>query len=204
MELATILDWVTRYGGPALFALMMFGIVGLPIPDETLLVFSGYMIYRGSFHVPNIWLWAVCGSACGITLSFVIGRTVGLQLILRFGRLTRITPQRLDRIRQWFHGVGHWGLVLGYFVPGVRHATALLAGSSHLEWRIFALFAYAGAMLWVTTFLSIGYVLGERWEAASAQAHRWALIGGGVLVVAVGVGWLLRRRGRPPEDGASA
>jgi len=32
------LAWVTEYGYPAIFALLMLGIVGVPVPDEALLV----------------------------------------------------------------------------------------------------------------------------------------------------------------------
>ena len=31
-----VLGWITQYGYLAIFALLMFGIVGLPVPDETL------------------------------------------------------------------------------------------------------------------------------------------------------------------------
>jgi len=36
-----VFQWVSTYGYGALFLLLMLGIVGLPIPDETLLVFCG-------------------------------------------------------------------------------------------------------------------------------------------------------------------
>ena len=39
----SVLSWVSSYGYVAIFLSMVLGIVGLPIPDETLLVFSGYL-----------------------------------------------------------------------------------------------------------------------------------------------------------------
>jgi membrane protein DedA with SNARE-associated domain len=39
-----LLDWIPEYGYPALFFLLMLGIVGLPVPEETLRTFSGYLI----------------------------------------------------------------------------------------------------------------------------------------------------------------
>ncbi len=41
-----LLNWIPEYDSPALFLLLMLGIVGLPIPDETLLTFSGYLIFK--------------------------------------------------------------------------------------------------------------------------------------------------------------
>ena len=37
-----VLHWISQYGYPAIFCLLMLGIVGLPVPDETLLTFTGY------------------------------------------------------------------------------------------------------------------------------------------------------------------
>ena len=53
--------------------------------------------------------------------------------------------------------------------------------------RTFAIYAYAGALLWVSTFISLGYFLGERWKAVEANIHLYLLWGGiamGVLVIA--------------------
>ena len=133
MDLQTILNWVSNYGAPALAMLLMLGIVGLPVPDETLLVFSGYLIYRGTFHAPTIWIAAFLGSACGITLSYTIGRTLGMGFVHRCGPRFGATEERIEKVHRWYDGVGHWGLVFGYFIPGVRHFSALVAGTTKVS-----------------------------------------------------------------------
>ena len=101
----------------------------------------------------------------GITCSYIIGRTVGWKFLhSRFGKLLHITDERIRRIHDWFDRIGHWALLIGYFVAGVRHFTAIVAGTSKLEYRSFALFAYSGAIAWVSTFLFLGYHFGKRWE----------------------------------------
>jgi membrane protein DedA with SNARE-associated domain len=40
-----ILAWITEYGYAAIVGLLMLGIVGLPVPDETLLTFTGYLVF---------------------------------------------------------------------------------------------------------------------------------------------------------------
>jgi membrane protein DedA with SNARE-associated domain len=170
-----VLAWIAQYGYLAIFALLMCGIVGLPIPDETLLTFSGYLIYKGSFALPWAFAAAFCGSAFGITISYTLGRTFGLKLIHRDGRYVRITEEHVQRAHAWFARVGHWGLTFGYFIPGVRHLTAYAAGMSDVEPHQFAVFAYTGAFLWVSAFLSLGYFLGERWEAVEKNIHYYLL-----------------------------
>ena len=126
--LETALQLVSQYGDLALFFLLVFGIIGLPIPDETLLTFAGYLIFKGHLHFPTTLAAAFAGSVCGITGSYLIGRTGGLYVIHKYGRYVHITPERLDYVHAWFERVGRWGLFFGYFIPGIRHFTAIIAG----------------------------------------------------------------------------
>jgi membrane protein DedA with SNARE-associated domain len=72
-----LLNWIPEYGYPALFLLLMLGIVGLPIPDETLLTFSGYLIFKNQLLWMPTMATAFFGSICGITISYLIGRRLG-------------------------------------------------------------------------------------------------------------------------------
>lgn len=190
--LETVILWITQYGYVALFFLLMLGIVGLPIPDETIMVFSGYLIQRGTFHAGPTWVTAFCGSVCGITLSYWIGRKLGLPFVLRYGKYIHFTPERLGKVLQWFERVGHWALFVGYYIAGVRHFSAVVAGTSGLRWPAFALFAYGGAAVWVTTFLTIGYFVGEKWEVMAEQLHH-NLMWISVVVLGVVGGYLVYR-----------
>jgi membrane protein DedA with SNARE-associated domain len=189
-----LLQWVSAYGYFAIFGLLMAGIIGLPIPDETLLVFSGYLISRGSLNPVGALAAAFFGSACGITASYWIGHSLGMTVVHRYGKWFHITQRHIDKVHDWFRHLGHWSLMLGYFIPGVRHLTALVAGATELEYPQFALFAYAGALVWVTTFLSLGYFLGDRWQEMFERIHHHLTEAGlGILAVAV-LFWLWRRR----------
>src|SRR5262245_35780393 len=82
----TLLAWITNYGAISLFFLMMLGIIGLPIPDETLLVFSGYLIFKEKLDPLFTFSMAFLGSLAGITVSYYLGRVYGLKLIHKYGR----------------------------------------------------------------------------------------------------------------------
>ncbi len=172
----SILAGIAHYGYVAVFLLLTLGIVGLPVPDETLLTFSGYLVFKGNLSFPLAFAAAWAGSTCGITISYYLGRTFGLTLIHRYGRYVRITEDHVLKAHAWFERVGHWGLTFGYFVPGVRHLTAYAAGMSEVAPRQFALFAYSGGFLWVAAFLSLGYFLGERWRTVESRIHGYAVV----------------------------
>ena len=188
-----VLAWITQYGYLAIFGLLVFGIVGLPVPDETLLTFTGYLIFKGHLSLVATFCTALAGSACGITLSYLLGRLFGMTLIHRYGRYFHVREEHVEKAHAWFRRIGHWGLTFGYFIAGVRHVTAYAAGISELEFPQFALYAYAGAVLWVSTFIGLGYFLGERWEYVARNIHHYALlltIGAAILIA----GWLIWRK----------
>jgi membrane protein DedA with SNARE-associated domain len=192
------MDWalaqITNYGPPMLFLLLMFGVVGLPIPDETLLVGCGFLISRGKMNPLTTWLFAIGGSWCGITLSYTVGRTLGIGVVHRFGKYLHVTEERLDKVRTWFDRVGHWALFIGYYIAGVRHFTAMTAGISKLKFTHFMLYAWSGGVTWVTAFLTLGYFLGDRWEQIAEIVHHDLLYVSIGLLACIGVVYYLRYR----------
>lgn len=189
-----VLDWVSTYGYVAIYCLLMFGIVGLPIPDETMMVFCGYLISQGHLHPLHTLLVALAGSISGITTSYILGRTLGLGFVHKYGPYIHVTQKRLDRVHEWFDRIGHWALFVGYYIAGVRHFTAIVAGTSGLEFRNFAAYAWSGAFVWVCTFLGIGYYFGEHWREVATLIHSHLLWISAVVLLAAAGYWYYRRR----------
>jgi membrane protein DedA with SNARE-associated domain len=192
------MDWalakISVYGPEGLFVLLMLGVVGLPIPDETLLVFCGYQISQGRMSPLTTWLFALAGSWCGISLSYTIGRTLGLGVVHRFGKYLHITEERLNRVHGWFDRIGHWALFAGYYIAGLRHFTAIVAGISKLPFPTFAAYAWSGGVLWVTTFLTLGYFIGDKWEQIAEMIHHYVLYASIVILAGAGLWYYLRFR----------
>jgi membrane protein DedA with SNARE-associated domain len=190
-----VFQWVSTYGYGALFVLLMLGIVGLPVPDETLLVFCGYLISRGTLNPAWTLITALLGSWCGISLSYWIGRTLGIGAVHRFGRYLHVDQKRLDHVHRWFEHSGHWALFGGYYIAGVRHLTAIIAGASKLGFGTFILFAWSGGVCWAAAFLTLGYFIGEDWRRIADLVHR-DLLYGSIVVIAVVLLYLIVLRPR--------
>jgi membrane protein DedA with SNARE-associated domain len=161
LDKETIAHLLLSYGSIVLFFLLALGILALPIPDETLIVLSGILIKSGHLYFVPTLLSAYTGSLCGITLSYLLGRYGGHYLLERYGGWIGLTEKKREYIHQWVDRFGKWTLFFGYFVPGLRHFTGLCTGMMGLDYHSFAIFAYAGALVWVATFLSVGYFFGE-------------------------------------------
>ena len=162
--------WLGQYGYPAIFFLLIGGIVGFPVPDQLLLVVSGYLILTKAFAVGPTLFAAVLGSICGITVSYLIGRCSGSYLAK-----TRFAAARLEKARSYFERFGSWTLIFGYFVPGVRNLIGFTSGVMRLKPRAFAPFAYCGAVVSSLTCVGLGYFLGSQASSVLVSAGRFGL-----------------------------
>ena len=186
-------SWMSEYGYGALFALLMLGILGLPIPDETLLMCSGYLVSQGKLAFQPTVATAFLGSVCGISLSYLLGWWIGPPILLRCEQVFHLKPDALDRARIWYQRKGKYALFFGYFIPGVRHLTALLAGSARLPLSTFGLFAYSGGLMCSLTFISLGYGLEEEWKTFSGTIHQWLVVAAMLTITGIGLWMYLQK-----------
>ncbi|HWB29018.1 MAG TPA: DedA family protein [Vicinamibacterales bacterium] len=193
----TLVDSLAAHGSLALFGLLVLGVAGLPVPDETLLIIAGMLIDQSRLHAGPTYAAAMFGSAVGITISYLIGRAAGIIVIQRHGHRLRVPTDSIEDVRAVFRRAGKWSLTFGYFVPGLRHLTALVAGAANLEFGLFAAFAYSGAIVWSITFITLGVYLGDRWETAAREIEIHGRIAGIVVLLmgAAALAWITRRKG---------
>lgn len=151
-----------------LFLGLAGGIIGLPIPDEVLLTFVGYNITLNHMDFTTSLLTAYSGAIFGITLSYLLGMILGLPFLHKYGSYIGINEKRITYVHDLFDKWGGLLLFFGYFIPGVRSVTAFIAAVSGMNWAKFALFAYAGAIVWCTTFILLGEHVGNEWYRVEA------------------------------------
>ncbi|WP_332696743.1 DedA family protein [Halalkalibacter lacteus] len=154
---------IFEYGYFGIFIALVGGIVGLPIPDEVLLLTIGYYSYLGRVNLLTALISSYLGSVIGITISYILGAKLGLPFLLKYGNKIYLTKTKISNAQQLFSKHGAWLLLLGYFIPGIRHLTGYLAGISRMRIGTFILYSYIGALFWVTVFVLSGYELGIKW-----------------------------------------
>jgi membrane protein DedA with SNARE-associated domain len=190
-----MLAWIPRYGYAAIVGLLAASVV-VPVPDDALLLVAGSLVYGGELPlVPTIGAGAL-GTACGMTVSYGLGRWLGDRLIRRVGRLVHLDAVRLDAARAWYLRWGRSSVFFAYFVPGLRHVAAFASGSAGLPWATFGALGYSGGLVWASVMVTLGYFFGAEWAHVSARVHRMLLAGLAVAVIVVLVGVGVVRRGR--------
>ncbi|HEX3015220.1 MAG TPA: DedA family protein [Desulfobacteria bacterium] len=197
-ELAFHLIATYKYVG--LFLSLALGLLGIPIPDETIMTFVGFLVYRQKLSLLLTVLVSIFGSLSGMSLSFVIGRKIGYRFLAKFGAYIHLTPAKLEKHKGWFDRYGARSIVIGYFVPGVRHVTAYLAGITDVPYSRFISIAAVGAATWVVTFVTLGMIVGKDWFKVGLMVHRyfWYLLF--VVLVAAAVISLVQRKHKPERS----
>lgn len=171
--MGTWLEIVGQFGYISIFTLLTLGIIGLPVPDEVLLTYLGYVTSIGQMSFTMTFISAFLGSVCGISISYLLGSKLGEPFIRKYGPKLFIRKSTFERSKVFFHKYGSVAIIFSYFIPGVRHVTAYMSGITRYSFKRFALLAYTGAMFWVMVFLTIGNRLGANWESVSQFTHKY-------------------------------
>jgi len=92
----------------------------------------------------------------------------------------------------WFGKYGNKQLFVAYFIPGVRHITGYFCGITRMPFRKYAVYAF----FWVSLFISLGRVLGPKWEMYHKTVNRYMVIFG-ILSAVLGTAVYLYRKNKP-------
>jgi len=133
------------------------------------------------------------GVLTGVTLSYWIGYRLGSPFVARYGKRIHLTEERVDKMALWFEKYGDKLLFVAYFIPGIRHVTGYFCGVTRMPFKRYALFAYTGAIFWVSLFISLGKVLGPKWEQYHSTVNRYMIIFGIVSALLIVIIYVYRK-----------
>ncbi|WP_407312751.1 DedA family protein [Desulfosporosinus sp. SB140] len=179
-----LLRIIYEYRYFALLLMLSLGMVGLPVPDEFVMAFSGFQVSLGRMGYSKTLLIAALGSFIGTNLSYWIGRRLGKPLLDRIAPYLHFNETKLSEVEVWFRRFGGKMIVVGYFFPGFRHFIAYFGGISKLKYLRYVTFSGMGAVLWTATFITMGMFLGIYWES-TVMKIRHLLIPGGIFLGAL-------------------
>jgi membrane protein DedA with SNARE-associated domain len=151
---------INHWGYFAVFLLIILGNVGLPIPEESILAFAGYLVWRGQLHFSVILVIGIVGAAAGDNLGYWIGRRYGRVAVERYSRRILMNPERLQTLGCFVMKHGFLGVFAARFIPGLRFLAGPLAGAAGLPVRSFVMANMLGALVYVPYAVGIGYAVG--------------------------------------------
>jgi membrane protein DedA with SNARE-associated domain/membrane-associated phospholipid phosphatase len=191
-------DWTYALIGVLAF-LETGAFVGLIFPGETAIILGGAVAGQGEtsivITIGVVWFCAWAGD----TTSFLIGRRLGRDFVLRHGPKVRISHERFHQVEGYFSRHGGKTILIGRFIGLVRALAPFIAGSSGMLYRAFVPYSILGTGLWAAAFSLLGYALAHSIDRATELAGQGALVFGIVVGVIV-AGVLISRFMREPEN----
>jgi membrane protein DedA with SNARE-associated domain len=181
-----MLSMIQHYGYAAVFVSMMLGVIGLPLPVEFLLLFAGSIVAAAHLQLHWLIMFAWLGAVTGMTVSYGLGKWIGIERISKVTRYVHLTEARLNLWAERFQRRGPVLIVIGYFIAGLRHASPLLAGASGMTYRRFIPYALLGGLIWIVSFSVLGQRFGHYWHSIVRLLHHpLTLIAGALIVVLI-------------------
>lgn len=163
--------YITQYGYLAIFFLVFLQEIGAPnpIPNELVLLFSGYLIFLGVLSFPIVILSAVtadfiCSSILHTTFYFS-----GSYLLQTKSKWLPVPIRTINKLMERTTKSGLSGIYIGRLTPFIRGYTSVIAGLLQIKSKTFLPIALVTASIWVTVYVTTGILLGPFWNHVIAN-----------------------------------
>ncbi|WP_307827907.1 DedA family protein [Nocardioides sp. SYSU D00038] len=158
-------DVMDRLGGLGAGLLIALENLFPPLPSELILPVAGFTASRGDMALASALIWTTVGSVVGALALYGLGAAFGRDRVLAvYRRLPLIEERDFHRTEEWFDKHGRKAVFFGRMIPIFRSLISLPAGVERMPVSQFVLLTTAGSAVWNSTFVLIGYQLGEQYD----------------------------------------
>lgn len=168
----------------AILFLIVFAETGLVVtpflPGDSLLFAAGAICSLGTMDVMLLGGLLIIAAIIGDGVNYAIGKRVGPKVFIRkSSRL--LNTDHLRRAHAFYERHGGKTIVLARFMPIVRTFAPFVAGIGEMRYRQFLAFNIGGAVIWVVSFLALGFFFGNQ----PAVKKNFTLVIGAIIVISV-------------------
>ena len=206
-----VTDLVSNYSYLGIFVLMLLGSACVPIPSEIVMAFGGALASETfadkvlgdpskSLSLLGVIAIGVLGSLAGSLLAYWLGYAGGRPMVDRWGKYLMLRPHEVDRAQDWFERHGEATVFWSRLIPLVRAFISLPAGVARMNLGAFTLYTTLGLLPWTIGLALAGRSLGDRWNDVERLIAPVS-IATGIVLVALIVWWVIRRRRAHVESG---
>ncbi|SCE77785.1 membrane protein DedA, SNARE-associated domain [Micromonospora matsumotoense] len=186
---------VERLGGPGAGLAVALENLFPPIPSEVILPLAGFAAAQGRISLVGAILWTTLGSVVGAWVLYGIGAALGRDRMRAIAaRLPLVKLSDVDRTEAWFLKHGVKAVFFGRMIPIFRSLISIPAGVERMPILTFLLYTTLGSLIWNTTFVLAGFLLGDNWHVVEEYVGSFQKV---VIVVCVAAaGWFVVNRVR--------
>lgn len=181
-----VIHWIQSGGYIAVFVAMVLESACIPLPSEVIMPFGGYLAYAGHLNLLMVIVMGTLGNVVGSLVAYYVGKFGGRALILKYGRVVRLSERHLQLAERWFDKRGEWTVLLGRLLPGIRTFISLPAGIANMNIGRFVLLSAVGSLPWVAVLGYAGFKLGQNWDRMKHYTHPLLYVAVALVIAFVG------------------
>lgn len=163
-HLVTITSQYGTWAYAVLF-LIVFAETGLVVtpflPGDSLLFAAGAICALGTMDVVTLGVLLIVAAIIGDGVNYAVGMRIGPRVFSRPSSRW-LKAAHLRRAHEFYEKHGGKTIVLARFMPIIRTFAPFVAGIGQMRYRQFALYNVLGAIVWVASFLALGYLFGNQ------------------------------------------
>lgn len=183
-----IIHYIIKYGYVAIFALIFLQEVGVPdpVPNELVLMFSGYLSYKGILSLPFIIVIALLADFTGTSILYTMFFFFGKFLIKHKPKWIPISNEMIEKMSERVSKGGLKTIYMGRLTPFLRGYASVIPGLLHVKPQKFLPIALISSMTWAGFYLSVGRLLGPYWAKVSGYL-KYVLIAILLIFIIIGI-----------------
>jgi membrane-associated protein len=155
-----IIALVGQYGYAALFFTLWLGIVGLPIPDEVIVMTGGLVVSLGLLNTIPAFIITYLGVVSGLMIGYGLGRFMGVSALKWLNRRKKL-EKYLEKSYMLVNKYGAFSLCISYFIPVVRHIVPYVVGIGKMSFARYCLCSFSAGFIWTLLFFTLGRLFGN-------------------------------------------
>jgi membrane-associated protein len=133
---------------------------GFFLPGDSLLFTAGVLAAKGLLDINMILPGTFVCAFLGDQVGYWTGKRFGPAFFSKPKSFFR-NPSHMEKAGKFYLKHGKKAIVLARFVPVVRTFAPILAGTARMDYRTFVMYNAIGGLVWSTTFIGAGYILGN-------------------------------------------
>ena len=172
------LQSIIKYGYLIIILLVFLQEVGFPnpIPNELVMVFSGYLCYTGMLKVPFVILVALLGDLLGSGILYAVFYFFGKKIMKKKPRWLPISQKKIDKLAAKFQKQGISAVIIGRLSPFIRGYVSVLMGMMNYPAKKYLWILVGTAIFWACFYVLTGYLIGPYWKLVSTYKAYWMLL----------------------------
>ena len=151
---------IAHWGYLAVFVLVILGNAGVPVPEETVLLVAGFLVWTGQLRLDLVLAVGFVSAVVGDNLGYWLGRRFGRGALERHAHWILGHPERLGAMQAFVGRRGATAIFVARFLPGLRFMAGPLAGALGLGVWPFLAANVLGAAVYVPIMVGGGWALG--------------------------------------------